>query len=146
MKTLSAALLSIVVFLGAVGSPPVLAAGGHGSHFRGSHQFRHQQFRHHQQFRQHRPFPRFRHHNHSSFGVFIGAPLLLAPWYPPYSPATVVVPASPPVYIERAQEATPVQEPQAFWYYCRESETYYPYTKECPGPWQRVVPQPPPPS
>jgi hypothetical protein len=81
------------------------------------------------------------------FGVFIGAPFY--PWYYPpyyapyyYPPAVVTVPAIPPTYIERGgSQATPGQ--QSYWYYCTDSKTYYPYVKECPGGWQRVVPQPP---
>lgn len=81
------------------------------------------------------------HGGHVRFGVFIGAPIY--PWwyYPPYyyPPAVVTVPATPPTYVERDSSAAPEQH---YWYYCRESKTYYPYVKECPGGWQRVVPQP----
>lgn len=86
------------------------------------------------------------HHYHGRIGVFIGAPLVFAPWYYPYRyyyPPTVVVPAAPPVYIEQGQVASPVQPSQAYWYYCPESNTYYPYVNQCAVPWQRVVPQPP---
>lgn len=85
------------------------------------------------------------HGGHVRFGVFIGAPIY--PWwyYPPYyyyPPAVVTVPATPPTYVERGgSQAAPGQ--QGYWYYCTESKTYYPYVKECPGGWQRVVPQPP---
>ena len=129
MRIISATII-LAAFAGAMVSTPVLARGGHGGH--GGH------FRSH-----HHHFGGFRHHSH--FGVFIGAPLLLAPWYygPSYYPPAVVVPSAPPVYIEQGQAAAPAQDSQ-YWYYCRESETYYPYVKECAGPWQRVVPQPPP--
>ncbi|MPZ46621.1 MAG: hypothetical protein GEV05_25200 [Betaproteobacteria bacterium] len=96
---------------------------------------------------------RHHHHSHGSrlqLGFVFGGPL----WYPgpvfPYSysypypygyaPA-IVVPPAPRVYIERdervAQESAP-----GYWYYCRESNTYYPYVKECGQPWQRVPAQP----
>lgn len=95
-----------------------------------------------------------RHHGHSHsgvrLGIVIGAP---AVWYhsypgyyyypPAYYPPVVAVPASPPVYIERGNtQAAP--EVQNYWYYCPDEKTYYPYVKQCPGGWERVVPQQPP--
>jgi hypothetical protein len=80
-------------------------------------------------------------HPQVRFGVVIGAPFY--PWYyppyyyPPY-PAVVAVPAAPTTYIEQA--AAP-SERKSYWYYCEASKTYYPYVKECPGGWLRVVPQ-----
>lgn len=65
--------------------------------------------------------------------------------YPYYDPAPViVVPSAPPVYIE--QQDPVVEKPQnadrQYWYYCSGSKKYYPYVKECPGGWQKVLPQP----
>lgn len=74
-------------------------------------------------------------------------PYIPGPFYYPgpyYEPApVVVVPAAPPVYIERSDEVV-VQEQEGgqFWYYCRSAKNYYPYVKECPGGWQKVPPQP----
>ena len=84
---------------------------------------------------------------HFRFGVVVGAPFY--PWwyYPPayYPPAVVTVPVTPPTYIEQGSpQPVPAQQPQGYWYYCTDSKTYYPYVKECPGGWQRVVPQPSP--
>jgi hypothetical protein len=64
-----------------------------------------------------------------------------APYYQPAP--VVVVPAAPPVYIERGDEVAE-QEPEddQFWYYCRSAKNYYPYVKECPGGWQKVPPRP----
>jgi hypothetical protein len=80
-------------------------------------------------------------------GFHFGVPLgWHAPWHyyyaPPvhYYPAPVVVqPASPPVYVERSDV---VPEGASSWYFCRESNSYYPYVKQCPGGWQRVPAQP----
>ena len=88
------------------------------------------------------------HGGHVRFGVFVGAPFY--PWwyYPPayYPPAVVAVPATPPTYIEQGTpQPVPAQQTQGYWYYCTDSKTYYPYVKECPGGWQPVAPQPPPP-
>ena len=89
-----------------------------------------------------------RHHHHGRLhlGFHFGLPLAWhSPWYyypPPvhYYPAPVVVqPASPPVYVERSDV---VPEGTASWYFCRESNAYYPYVKQCPGGWQRVPAQP----
>ncbi len=89
---------------------------------------------------------------HASFGLYLGAPLFgpayyPAPYYYPpyYYPPTVVVPSSPPVYIEQGStQAAPSSSQQNWWYYCADSNTYYPYVKECSSGWQRVAPQPPP--
>ncbi len=89
------------------------------------------------------------------FGITLGAPL----WYPgpyyyhpypgyayPAYPPAVVVRPPPTVYVEREdQVAVEQQVPPAriqYWYFCRDSETYYPYVKECPSPWERVPARP----
>jgi hypothetical protein len=93
------------------------------------------------------------HRSYSHFGLVIGVPLAwpgyyrpyYSPYYPPYyyDPPVVAVPSSPPVYIERADAgAAPAQS--NYWYYCDNPQGYYPYVKECPAGWQKVVPQPPP--
>ena len=65
------------------------------------------------------------------------------PYYP-YYPPVVTVPAQPTVYTERGDSyAPPEQSPGYYWYYCAESNAYYPYVKQCAGRWQRVTPQPP---
>ncbi len=65
------------------------------------------------------------------------------PWYyPRYGypyPPVVSVPATPPVYIERAQTDEPAA---ASWYYCTNPQGYYPYVEKCPGGWQAVAPRP----
>lgn len=98
-----------------------------------------------------------RYHRHRGHvGVFIGAPLLFAPYYaypryyyPPayYPPVVTTYPASPPVYIEQgASPQAPTQGSGASWYYCADSQTYYPYVQQCASPWQQVAPQSVPPS
>lgn len=75
------------------------------------------------------------------WGVVIGSPFYWPWYYPPYPyasyPPVVVTPEEPPVYIERS---TPQN---AYWYYCPESNSYYPYVKECPSGWQRETPRAP---
>ncbi|MCC7486581.1 MAG: hypothetical protein IT529_16540 [Burkholderiales bacterium] len=105
-----------------------------------------------------------RHRSSVSIGIGVGVPGYWygAPYYRPYyrpyygypyygypyyAPA-VVVPSAPPVYIEQGQPApsaaAPAAPSEAYWYFCAESHAYYPYVKECAGPWQRVSPLPPP--
>lgn len=95
-------------------------------------------------------------HSNVRFGVVVGGPGF---WYPgayypyyyppyyPYYPEAVGVPASPPVYVEQGQQAPAPSGPsagaQAYWYYCAESNAYYPYVNKCAGRWQPVSPQPP---
>jgi hypothetical protein len=123
MKTLKPILLIAVLLLGAAQATAAIAHGG-------------------------------RYYSRPRVGVYIGAPLLFAPfaypyyrpyYYPPYAypPAVVVRPEPPPVYIQREPSAPP-QRAGAYWYYCPDSQTYYPYVDRCAVPWQRVVPQPPP--
>lgn len=68
-------------------------------------------------------------------GPFFNAPIYS---YPP----TIVVPVTPPVYIQREQPR-PVQPQTNYWHYCQDPEGYYPYVKNCPGGWLPVAPQPP---
>jgi hypothetical protein len=67
-------------------------------------------------------------------------------WYPPpyyYPPQVIVVPpAPPPVYIEQSEPAAQPVQAQQYWYYCKSGKGYYPYVKECPEGWQKVLPQP----
>lgn len=65
------------------------------------------------------------------------------PYYPPvyaYPPA-VVVPSTPPVYIQ--QETQPIPAQTNYWYYCKNPDGYYPYIKDCPAGWLPVSPIPP---
>jgi hypothetical protein len=103
------------------------------------------------------------HHRwHGRIGVFIGgpawypAPYYYPPYYAPYPYyAPAPVDAGPPEYIERGDSGAPPyaeraeaapparQRGEGSWYFCPESNAYYPYVKQCPGGWQRVAPRPP---
>ncbi len=93
----------------------------------------------------------FHGHGGGGVGVFIGPGFWGgAPWWGPaypyygypdyaspyYAAPPVVVPQDPPVYIQ--PQAPP--PPPAYWYYCPNSQTYYPYVKECASGWLTVVP------
>ena len=87
-----------------------------------------------------------------SFGPYFG------PWgYSPYfydpffysrrwndRPIIIEQPA-PQVYVEQPQVYSQAAPNNNYWYFCEAAQAYWPYVKECPGGWQRVVPQPPPP-
>jgi hypothetical protein len=87
------------------------------------------------------------HPVHGRVAVFVGGPLWYPYYYPypyypypyPYYPVPIASPTPPTRYIEQGQEGA--DDAQDYWYYCTESKTYYPYVKECPGGWLRVVPQ-----
>lgn len=104
------------------------------------------------------------HHGHGHghggggvrFGVVIGP--TWGPWYnyPPYpSPVyypPVVIERAPTVYVEQVPTPVPVPAPVAptvspqpanYWYYCQAAQGYYPYVKQCPGGWVKVLPKPP---
>lgn len=92
------------------------------------------------------------HGSRAYFGITIGAPLWYpGPYYYPYPaytysyPAPVIVQPAPRVYVERDDVAVlPQAAPQAspYWYYCRDTNMYYPYARECASPWERVPAQP----
>jgi hypothetical protein len=96
-----------------------------------------------------------RHHHHGArIGVYIGAPLLFAPWpyyrpyyYDPYYYRPIVIQEQPVVYTEQtAPVAPPSPAPQAqqqYWYFCQDTQTYYPHVQNCATPWQRVIPHAP---
>lgn len=87
------------------------------------------------------------------------------PYY--YTPAPVVVREvvrEPLVYYDERGNPVPPSQPQSqaqnqgqnqapgpqasaaapIWFYCADSQTYYPYAQTCASPWQRVAPLPPP--
>jgi hypothetical protein len=91
-------------------------------------------------------------HRGVRFGFHFGFPIFLPYYYYYYSPPPPVyyhpppvvhVPApSPPAYVERSV-APAAPPPEAYWYYCADSEAYYPYVRQCATEWQRVSPRPP---
>jgi len=94
-------------------------------------------------------------HGHSHFGFFFSVPppFFYYPsyYYPRYYYPPAVGPASPTVYIEQppaaaAPAGASTESAGAFWHYCRDSQTYYPYVQQCASPWERVVPNSTPPS
>ena len=104
-------------------------------------------------------------HSHGHRGARVGIGVYLGPgigypvyrpaypYYQPYpygwSPPVMAVPAEPPVYIARGNDApaysggTNGQLPQGYWYRCNEPDGYYPYITHCPGGWLQVPAQPP---
>jgi hypothetical protein len=89
----------------------------------------------------------FRHGGHFEGGIWFGPgwgfwdPFFYPYYaYPYYAPPAVVVPEQPQEYVMPAPQR---QEP-SYWYYCTEARGYYPYVKNCPGGWLKVVPSPPP--
>ena len=78
------------------------------------------------------------------------------PYYNPYyyPPTPVVVQQQPTVYIEQSPPVAGVPAPsgtsgpqaqaqQPYWYYCQDTQTYYPHAQSCASPWQRVIPHAP---
>ena len=91
-------------------------------------------------------FPALARGGHAHFGVFIRpgwyppAYYYPPPYYPAYYPPVI---AAPLTYVEQgaAQSSTPALA-SGYWYFCNESDAYYPYVEDCPRGWQRVSPQP----
>lgn len=70
--------------------------------------------------------------------------------YPRYAyPYTYAYPAPAPIYIEQTYVAPPAQVvatppvSSGVWYFCRKSNTYYPYVRSCAGGWEQVPASPP---
>jgi hypothetical protein len=89
-------------------------------------------------------------HAHGAHGYYRGGvwinPFWVAPYpyysiYPYYSAPEVIVERPAPDYY--VQPAPQRPEEPAYWYYCRKPEGYYPYVKQCPDGWMKVVPAPP---
>jgi hypothetical protein len=83
---------------------------------------------------------------HVGIGVWLG-PGWWGPYYAPYyypypyyQEPPIVIEQQPEVYVQPAPQTE--QQP-VYWYYCRDPQGYYPYVKQCPGGWMRVVPTPP---
>ncbi len=82
-------------------------------------------------------------------GVYVRGGVWIGPWWPWY-PAYPYYYSEPPVVIQQQapvyeQQAPMLEDQQYYWYYCQESKTYYPYVKQCPSGWIKVVPTPSPP-
>jgi hypothetical protein len=85
------------------------------------------------------------------FGIYLGGPLYAPgfyppsyyypPYYPGYYPPAIVMPSTPPVYIENNPPAIPARPPGQWWFYCSDSQAYYPTVAQCASPWQLVSPQ-----
>ena len=65
----------------------------------------------------------------------VTSPLWLAPRYVYPAPVYYAPPPAPPVYVEQPPA-------QGYWYYCADSQAYYPYVQNCASGWQRVLPRP----
>ncbi len=83
-------------------------------------------------------------HGRRYYGIGLGVLWPLYSYYPyyPYNyyeAPPVVIQQQAPVYVQGDPE------PSSYWYYCQNSQTYYPYVKECPGGWMKVVPETTPP-
>jgi hypothetical protein len=90
-----------------------------------------------------------------SGGIVVASPL----WYPSYpypypypyaapvagGPAYAEVPtySDSPAYSDAPNsDAQGYSERNDYWYYCPDSQTYYPYVQTCQSPWVQVLPEP----
>lgn len=90
------------------------------------------------------------------FAYSYGYPYAYPYVYSPPPQVIVTQPPQPQVYIEQGSgtvSPAPAPAPSApaasadnaqnYWYYCEQSDSYYPYVKECPAGWKQVTPTPP---
>jgi hypothetical protein len=67
-------------------------------------------------------------------------------WTPPYYSYYYPYYYGPPVMQQQApaydyNQPAPQEQPY-YWYFCPDAKAYYPYVKQCPGGWQKVIPSP----
>lgn len=118
MKTLARIIIAVMVVLLVSASSAEARRGGHGGHG-----------------------PRV------GIGLWVGPgwgwpyyyPSYYYPYYPPDPPIVI---QQPEVYVQPA----PQEEQPLYWYFCKEPQGYYPYVKQCPTGWMKVVPTPPAPT
>lgn len=86
------------------------------------------------------------HHPRVSGGIWIGPgwwgvwPVPAYPYYRYYPsyPHRVTVQPEQQEYVSQSSD----REEEEYWYFCRKPEGYYPYIKQCPDGWMKVVPPP----
>jgi hypothetical protein len=83
------------------------------------------------------PYPRY----YQSYPEFVPPPQYIEQ-NPPPQPAPSAAPGGP----SQGPTAGAPGQGGAYWYYCRDSQTYYPYVQTCASQWQQVVPGSGPPS
>jgi hypothetical protein len=80
------------------------------------------------------------------FGFSFGFPVYPPVWYYPapayYYPPPVAAAPTGAIYVERSENQAPSQPSENYWYFCPDSQTYYPYVQQCASAWHRVSPRP----
>lgn len=90
-----------------------------------------------------------RGHGHGGSRVFISPRIVVPfgaywrPYWEPYPYPPLVIAPPPRVYAQPAPPIAAAPPPPLYWYYCDESQAYYPYVQQCPGGWRPVTPTPP---
>ena len=131
--------IMIATFLALVMGAWAVPSEARGKHRGPGHRRHFGAVQHHRGFHSHHRSYRYRRGHRPRFNVT--GSVVLGPWYPYYYYATlpVVIQQQPPVYVQAAPQ------PANYWYYCQNPQGYYPYVKECPGGWMKVVPEATPP-
>jgi hypothetical protein len=80
-------------------------------------------------------------HGHGHFGFFVGP--VIGPYWGPWGYPPVVVERSSPVYVDSQPVVVEAAPASNYWYFCRAANGYYPYVKDCPAGWEKVMPTPP---
>ena len=90
------------------------------------------------------------HGGHGGVGIWLGPGWGPGWWGPYYNPYYYPYYQEPPIFIEQqpdiyVQPAPQTEQQPIYWYYCKDPQGYYPYVKQCPDGWMKVVPTPPAP-
>ena len=62
-------------------------------------------------------------------------------YVPPQSQAQPQYQPQPQVQYQPQPQAESQPQPENSWYYCADSQAYYPNVQSCPGGWQRQAPR-----
>jgi hypothetical protein len=64
----------------------------------------------------------------------VGGVAVLAPYGAPYDSTPEAVASE-----QYPEDVQPYQQGPAYWYYCPNPQGYYPYIKNCPNGWMKVI-------
>ena len=74
------------------------------------------------------------------------APAYAPAYYPPVEQPGYYAEQQPPVAMGPSappESSAPQTQQQQYWFFCQDTQTYYPHVQNCATPWQRVVPHAP---
>lgn len=149
-RSRTSAFATALLAAGAMLAATAEAGGGHRHHTSHGHGYAHGHGHGHGHGHKHgHPHRRSGLHIGFAIGAPLAAGVLFHHAHPHvtyhHAPRVVVVPTPSVTYIQQPLQGAAPAETRDWWYWCPSANAYHPYVSDCPGGWQRVAPQPPPP-